>query len=77
MQRQRKNEIIDIAAEQGIPLTEKDFEPSEEDKPVNFDELGSAAGGKVCACVAGGLRVTGECYPRAHCVHLYKVISLC
>ena len=49
-----KNEIIAIAAEQGIPLTEKDFEPSEEDKPVNFDELGSAAGGKVCACVAGG-----------------------
>lgn len=41
-----------FAAEQGITLTEEDFEAGKEE--LSEEELESVAGGKVCVCVGGG-----------------------
>lgn len=46
-----KDEIIAIAREQGITLTEADFESTAE---VSDDELNAVAGGKECYCAIGG-----------------------
>lgn len=47
-----KDELIALAKELGIALTEADFEKP--DGELNDDELDTVAGGKVCVFVVGG-----------------------
>lgn len=47
-----KEEVIALAKEQGVTLTEADFEAQSAE--VSDDELGSVAGGKKCYCAMGG-----------------------
>lgn len=64
-----KDEIIALAREQGIELTEADFESSNGE--VSDDELSAVAGGKWCTCFIGG-GGTGEEKDRSKtcaCVH--------
>lgn len=46
-----KDDVIALAKEQGIELTEADFEAAAE---VSDDELNTVAGGKQCYCAMGG-----------------------
>lgn len=46
-----KDEIISIAKDNGITLSDADFEQSGE---FSDDELDSVAGGKQCKCIFGG-----------------------
>ena len=47
-----KNELIAMAKEMGIDLTEADF--AQQAAELSDDELDAVAGGGVCVCVAGG-----------------------
>lgn len=49
-----KEQITAIAAAHGIPLTEADFAPSEEDQKMDPGEFESVDGGLACACILGG-----------------------
>lgn len=56
LNRASKEEVILLAREQGIELSDADFEHGSE---ISDDELNAVAGGKICACpFAGG--GTGE-----------------
>ena len=53
-------EIIALAAENGFTLTDDDLKREEPDGEVSDSELDAVAGGKACACVAGGGGEVGE-----------------
>ncbi len=46
--------VIALAAEKGFSLTEEDLKPALQTGEVSDAELDAVAGGKTCACVAGG-----------------------
>lgn len=48
-----KDELIALACELGLELSEADFEPVA-DTDVNDDELEQIVGGGACACAIGG-----------------------
>lgn len=61
-----KAELIALAKEMGIVLTEEDFKAREGE--LNEDELDAVAGGSECACaVGGGGTADGDC-PACACV---------
>ena len=47
-----KDEVIALAKEQGVTLTEADFEAQSAE--ISDDELDAVAGGKKCTCIMGG-----------------------
>ena len=49
-----KERIIADAAENGITLTEEDFDETAETDALSEDELEAVAGGKECYCAVGG-----------------------
>lgn len=64
-----KDELIKFAKEQGIELTDADFESANGE--ISDDELATVAGGKWCTCFIGG-GGTGEEKDRSKtcaCVH--------
>ncbi len=54
-----KDEIIAIAKEFGLELTEADLIP-QEDGELSENELNAVAGGGACACVVGGGGTAGD-----------------
>ena len=57
-----KDEIIQLAAEKGVTLTDADFEQNPEDAEgeVSLDEGDAVAGGKKCYCAMGGGGKAGD-----------------
>jgi predicted ribosomally synthesized peptide with nif11-like leader len=49
-----KAAMLALAKENGIELTEADFEKKEASKELDDDELDAVAGGGGCGCLAGG-----------------------
>lgn len=47
-------EIIALAAEKGLALSEEDLKPEASGEKLSDDEVEIVAGGNVCVCVAGG-----------------------
>ncbi len=52
LQKASKEQVIALAKEHGIKLTEADFETPQ--GKVSDDELAAVAGGGICVCVLGG-----------------------
>lgn len=48
----KKEELIEVANENGIPLCAKDFDPPAQ--ALSDDELDTVVGGGICACALGG-----------------------
>lgn len=61
-----KNELIVLAKEMGVNLTEADFAQTESD--ISEGELNSVTGGGNCYCVAGGGGTDGEKDSACACV---------
>lgn len=64
--KQEKDELIVLAKEMGVNLTEADFAQTESD--ISEGELNSVTGGGNCYCVAGGGGTDGEKDSACACV---------
>lgn len=60
-----REDVIALAKEQGIALTDADFESHSE---ISDDELTNVAGGQTCVCVFGGGGTASEGQKNCLCV---------